>query len=287
VAEIKFWDTKTGREVRSMGGHKYGIRKLAFSPDGKRLASAGKDNVVMVWDVSTGKPLFTLKGHTEGVYGVAWSPNGKLIASCSEVDPGRGPQGEVKIWDAASGRLLRTVIFAKRWRTFAVAFSPDSKRLATASEYGIAVLDSKTGKETASFGDRGGFEFAAVAYSRDGKRLAAADVDETVCVWDTATGKRLVKAQMRASNKVYFGLATVAFSPDGGWVASTVGHSKVLVLDATTGKQALVLSADANKVTSVAFSPDGKTLVAAGSDRIIRLWDVSKSLKPKAGRVEP
>src|SRR5207244_489117 len=112
-----------------------------FSPDSKRLASAGKDDVVKVWDVAAGKELLTLKGHTEDVYGVAWAPDGKSIASCSETDEKGGPLGQVKIWDAASGRELRTVTFRTRWRTFAVAYSPDGKHLATANEYGIALLD--------------------------------------------------------------------------------------------------------------------------------------------------
>jgi len=105
-----------------------------------------------------------------------------------------------------------------------------------------------------------------------------------VRVWDTSTGKELVRAEGQRSGTVYQGIAAVAFSPDGRWVASTRGHRKVKVWDATTGQEALALDGDTTKVTSVAFSPDGRRLAVAGVDRVVRLWDVGDLLRPKADK---
>src|SRR5262249_43015508 len=145
---VKIWDATTSQEARTLTR---GGGCVAFSPDGKRLASGGLDTVaneqgnlvsgVKVSDAQTGKELLVLRGHLGGIRGVAFSPDGKLLASC---DMGRQKGGTVKVWDAQTGRELLSLQGHTNW-VFGVAFSPDGKRLASASrDATVKVWDTQT-----------------------------------------------------------------------------------------------------------------------------------------------
>src|SRR5262249_31181169 len=129
-------------ELLTLKGHTGAFpagRSVAFSPDGKRLASASFDRMVKVWDAQTGQDLLALKGHTSWVYCVAFSPDGKRLASC-------GGYG-AKIWDAQTGQNL-LALHEHTGELFDVAFSPDGKRLACASDdKTVKVWDARTGRE--------------------------------------------------------------------------------------------------------------------------------------------
>jgi eukaryotic-like serine/threonine-protein kinase len=132
----KVWDVASGRETLTLAGHNGGVKNVAFSPDGKRIATASDDGTVKVWDTTRGTLIHTLKGHNEVVNGVAFSPDSKRIATASD-------DGTAKVWDAATGQETLT-LNEHTGAVRGVAFSPDGMRIATASDDGtVKVWDAR------------------------------------------------------------------------------------------------------------------------------------------------
>ncbi len=146
---VKIWDAATGREIRTLPQNADPIYKLVYSPDGKRLAAAcgswrdgKKAGEVKVWDADSGKELLNLKGHSEAVWSLAFSPDGRRLASGSGIHTGtdQTTRGQVKIWDAVTGKELMTLP-GTTGRILGVAFSPNGERLAAACERGVIVWE--------------------------------------------------------------------------------------------------------------------------------------------------
>jgi WD40 repeat protein len=237
---------------------------VAFSPDGKRIASGSLDSTVKVWDSSTGQELLSLMGHTKGISSVAFSPDGKRIASGSL-------DSTVKVWDSSTGREL---LLLKGYTNgvSSVAFSPDGKLVLTGNGDRTAkVWDAEMGQEVLSLKGHTK-EVRSVAFSPDGKRIASGSWDNTVKVWDSSTGQELLSLIGHTK-----GISSVAFSPDGKRIASGSLDSTVKVWDSSTGQELLSLKGHTNGVNVVVFSPDGKRLASGGKKKfgVMKVWDSS------------
>jgi eukaryotic-like serine/threonine-protein kinase len=297
---VKLWDTSTGHEALTLKEPTGWVQNIAFSPDGKRLASASADKTVKLWNLVTGERMCTLKGHTDSVLSVAFSSDGKRLASASR-------DKTIKLWDPASGEQALT-LKGHTDSVLSVAFSPDGKRLASASrDKTIKLWDPASGEEALTLKGHTDRVFS-VAFSRDGKRLASASLDRTVKFWDPSAGqetlngkehtgkiyrvafspdgKRLASLSWNGVVKLWDpvtghetlnrkGRAVVVFSPDGKRLASASSDKTVKLWDTATGRQTLILKGHADYVTRVAFSSDGKQLASAGSDQMVKLWDTT------------
>jgi len=246
----------------TLAGHTDSVVSVAFSPDGKLLASGSHDKTVKLWDVATGAAVRTLTGHTDVVLSVAFSPDGKLLASASLDDT-------AKLWDVATGAAVRTLA-GHTDGVLSVAFSPDGALLASGShDKTVKLWDVTTGQVLRTLAGHTDSVWL-VAFSPDGTLLASGSDDGTVTLWDVATG-----AAVRTLTGHTDGVLSVAFSPDGKLLALGWQFDTVELWDVATGAVVRTIRCHTIFVNDVAFSPDGKLLASGSHDKTVKLWDVA------------
>jgi WD40 repeat protein len=208
---VRVCDAATGREQLSLTGHGSLIDALAFSPDGRFLATGGGDENVRLSTVAQGQEVRRLGGHGGRVTALTFSPDGKSLASV-------GANMKVRLWDVATGQE-RLVLQGSGKVVHAVRFAPDGRTVATvAGERILLVADAATGQERLRLKVKS--DVCAVAFSPDGRTLAVGSGSGTngeVTFWDAATGKSLATAKNDKGR-----CFDVAFSPDGLWLAAAV-----------------------------------------------------------------
>jgi WD40 repeat protein len=259
---IKIWDADTGQHQRTFQrflglgeGHVDGVTHIAFSPDATLLASAGNDKTVKIWDFEKGRVVRTLT-HQGPVGGLAFSPDGRWLASATPA--------EIKVWEAATGRLEQTF----RDASYPVCFSPDGKLLAAVGKGGSLHLWAwPSGDELASWSAHQR-RIIGLAFQPNGKLLASCGGSNTIRLWDTETGREVLPLRGHAGVVVF----AIAFSPDGSRLFSAGGDKSIKVWDLVSGRETLTLLGHWDRPNALAVSPDGQRL-ASGAFGDVRLWD--------------
>ncbi|KAK3359697.1 beta transducin-like protein HET-E2C [Lasiosphaeria hispida] len=248
--------------LQTLEGHSSWVRSVAFSPDGRRLASGSDDNAIKIWDTASGRCLETLEGHSSWVWSVAFSPDGRRLASGSD-------DKAIKIWDMASGRCLET-LEGHSSSVLSVAFSPDGRRLASGlGDKAIKIWDMASGRCLETLEGHSSWVLS-VAFSPDGRRLASGSGDKAIKIWDTASGRCLETLEGHSS-----WVLSVAFSPDGRRLASGSDDKAIKIWDTASGRCLETLEGHSSWVWSVAFSPDGRRLASGSDDKAIKIWDTA------------
>ena len=279
---IHLWDAATGKGIAAWESEKNTLLlSLAFSPDGKTLASGGmgfdlaKHEVtrlptkLTLWDVATRKPRLSFEnehdqfGNQRDFRRLAYSPDGKWLAA--------GSDESIRLWDVATAKEAPP-IDAKLNPTSALAFSPDGHTLVWGgiNDGAVVMWDVATRKEVRRLGGHKSM-VRQLAFSPDGKLLAAGYDDKTIGLWDPATGQEVRRLKGHEADMV-----SIAFSPDGKTLASSARSAEPIRLwDPATGEVRFQLRGPNvyNYVARVVFSPDGKTLAVAHRDGTVFLWN--------------
>ncbi|HIK05977.1 MAG TPA: pentapeptide repeat-containing protein, partial [Trichormus sp. M33_DOE_039] len=237
-----------------------GASTVAFSPDGKLLATGEEYGRVRLWNANSGKELLTLTGHESGVYSVAWSGDGLTLAS-------GGDDGTVKLWDVQTGDCRLTLAGHSDW-VRSVAWSGDDLTLASGSnDKTVKLWDVQTGDCRLTLAGHESV-VSSVAWSGDGLTLASGG-DNTVKLWDVQTGDCQLTLAGHES-----GVYSVVWSGDGLTLASGSNDKTVKLWDVQTGDCRLTLASHSDWVWSVAWSGDDLTLASSSEDETVKLWDV-------------
>jgi eukaryotic-like serine/threonine-protein kinase len=261
--EVKVWDTRTGKNVFSVSGV---IEDVAFSPDGKLLATTMENQGVKLWDVPTGKEDLTFQSQLEWPHVLAFSPDGKRLAAAGnkwDTAKKASVAGEIKIWDVQTGEPVQTLKGHTQWMT-KLDFSPDGKLLASSTEEtGSKLWDLGTGEELRKFEP----EVNRLEFNADGTRVRGtiSKLEENTDVtysklWDTQTGREILSVRN----------LPLSFSPDGKRVVSRDSQkARSRVFDAQTGQLVMNIPGASGQL---AFSPDHKLLAMKSGG--MRIWDL-------------
>lgn len=249
------------RDPLTLTGHRGMVRRVAYSPDGQRIAAVGSDGRLLVWDAANGQECWRSELAGAG-RGLAYSPDGRRLVSSS-----RSKQAPIRFWDASSGALI------DQWDTeggdvLDLSYSRDGRFLATAAVDGkILLRDAPTGEVRQRFqGHKGAV--LGVAFSPDGRLIASCGVDDQTLLWSTETGQQLRSDKGHGQN-----VNGLAFSPDGLTLATAGADRAVRLRSVTTWTRERSMERHAREVMGVAFSPDGRWLASVGMDRALRIWD--------------
>lgn len=288
---VKLWEivdpsssesTQSAHLHATLSGHRDRVRRAVWSPDGRTLASSGRDQQVWLWSRDQGAYRTVLHGHTAEVWTVAFTPDGYRLLTGSE-------DGRLRLWDVASGQCTR-VVQGHAAALYDVDWSPDGTAVVGGGLDGlVAIYPLKRETATADSGNvpeppriRTLHEHGGVVFGMSwghgptvaGQRLAGSQVDDAVCLWDPVSGDPL--DQLRYANDVHPFFRRLAWSPDGARLAIGTYRNGLQIFTMTTPYMRWAGEESQLLIRHVAWSPDGASLAGAGDDGIVYLWDAGQ-----------
>jgi WD40 repeat protein/serine/threonine protein kinase len=308
---VKIWDPNTGRQLQSLP-HKGGVTRLFWSPDGKYIASATRDQQIRVWDADSGQQVHSYRGHIGWIYCAAWSPDGSRIASAggdetvkiwstdqiggasdfghSDVEkiawsPVEGllatsGRGKIRIWDMDAGECIRSWDSGQP-AVVETSWSPDGEYLASFSEYGgdretVKIWEVHTGAEVDSIETPG----ACLCWSPDGRNLAIGyrgDGQDDTIIWNVAGKAETLRLTFPGVEPSY----SVRWSPDGRRIATSGGDGLIRTWNAKTGNLEHTFQGHVpnRNVHEIAWSPDSRFFATGGWDQTIRIWVANEGVE--------
>jgi WD40 repeat protein len=267
---VKLWDTANWKDSGTLKGHSDYVAAVAYSKGGARLATASFDGTVRLWSAD-GKPLQTFRGNRGAVLAVAFNPNGRELAA-------GGIDGQVRVWELdgkgePGGRVQRS---HASWAN-GLAYRPDGEGLASVGSDNEVRSNPGIGRLVILRPKLG--EVRSVAFSPDGKLLAAGTRYGITKVWEGEKGEEVASLKGKHTGDVW----GVAFSADGKLLAAGDGDwnkpSDVVLWDTKSWKERARL-AHTNEVLCVAWHPQKPVLAAGAWDRTVRVWDVTDMERP-------
>lgn len=245
--------------LNTLTEHRDAVRSVAFSADGKLLASGSDDSTLKVWDLKTQQPILN-KQLTGEILSIAFSIDNRTLASS-------GTDRTIKLWNLQTGELLHS-LSEHAWQMNSIAFTADNQKLVGGSQDGAIGVWDLASKKLIRTLSKDASRVHTVAISPDNSLLATSSRDNTIKLWDLSSGKALPALKGHSAP-----VNSLAIDPDSAILASGSTDGTIKLWNLYTGELIRTLDEHLGEVYAVAFSPDGQTIVSGGKDYTVRTWN--------------